>query len=950
MTRKHPFKFTKPLIGFGIVLLIIVSIFAVRGGMLGNISKYLKGDLIHSALVVTEPETIWLDGFVFNPDDVNLYVDIPVKINTNQKIFSFTFPISYNSDVVEFVGVVNNPNIVSAKNWLQPITLYEGGDRAIILVNSGTEGQNLEYVNDFEIMQLRFRTLTANDDGSGAGNTVWNTFYDGTYFDIYGENYGFITPNGDASIEIDQTIYDNATQTIYPVDRFNSDFNYSIRTMDIDGSGLITVNEIGNQINIIDPIVQVEGPHLIEEEAVEIDFLNIDLTMHFDDILNHVDYYNYPEFKSKFSLSNDDGVTWQSLDNIINDPINLGYGSANNVRLSINDVLIQFKGLSGDYNRIKIEAGAFKYEDDGVANIEIITDIIELHKPELDESDPMNPPVSVDRLGKNISLQFDVPLRDASGINDYLEDFLYLSTDGGESFTKVPDDTTTTVSGNIFTIHLHNQLVGENNVLKILPNALGMDFAFTESEETNEEIDVNLPLTAVMSSVFPHQGKIEGGTDVYITTQNLGPFSCGDSCNSQDLPTVTFNGVEATNVRFLNEDVILATTPPQSGENPVVIEVNFQGMTVTNTDNLGAVIPPLSFEYTIDPIIVGVDPMHGNLDGGRLITLRLENFGEEFNDYYQPKVLFDDTYASSTFGFYPTEDFTPYSNTELTRTDLSDTIQIYTPSHNEVEVVDITVTLGSGAREVTAVLEDIFKYFNEKPMINEVIPNVGTILGGTRVTLMTEEFGDFLTTKPQVQFNGTPIADENVFVINDDVVEIVTSRHTSGPVRIDILSGENMASKIAGYVYKNCPMIYPKNPYHDDHIIYVAGAKGGYDLDLYTEHFEPFNVSMPDVWVRDVRVEEENIIIDTDEDGEYSILAIVVPEVEEGEFEVGISTIRIKQGSLEAEIPFKFSYMVPGDYSGNGMLGPEDARWYEWSANRYPEYVPYYIRSGVWSR
>ncbi|MBI1926769.1 IPT/TIG domain-containing protein [Candidatus Poribacteria bacterium] len=112
----------------------------------------------------------------------------------------------------------------------------------------------------------------------------------------------------------------------------------------------------------------------------------------------------------------------------------------------------------------------------------------------------------------------------------------------------------------------------------------------------------------VISLLNPTHGPM--GTSVTITGEHFGA--------SQDSSTVTFNGIEATNITVWSETQIVAVVPASATTGPVVVTVNGQASNNDKSFTEEAVNPSLTYTMTIQS---GINVVGLPLDPGQPWTL-----------------------------------------------------------------------------------------------------------------------------------------------------------------------------------------------------------------------------------------------------------------------------------------------------------------------------------------
>jgi uncharacterized protein YegL len=210
-------------------------------------------------------------------------------------------------------------------------------------------------------------------------------------------------------------------------------------------------------------------------------------------------------------------------------------------------------------------------------------------------------------------------------------------------------------------------------------------------------VKVNLPAPHITSLDKP-VGHPLGGETVVINGDH---FVSG--------ATVKFGSISASNVVFVSDTQLTAVAP--AGTQGVV------DVTVTNPDGQQAKAP---YQYKADPIVTGIDPNNGPLDGGTLVILSGKYFMNGIT------VSFGDQPASVT-----------YYN--------SGYIKATSPKGTAPGPVDLTLTNPDGT---SVVVPQGFTY-NEPPKtdpeITAISPNTGLVTGGDLVYVTGKNFKSGMT-------------------------------------------------------------------------------------------------------------------------------------------------------------------------------------------------------------
>lgn len=252
-----------------------------------------------------------------------------------------------------------------------------------------------------------------------------------------------------------------------------------------------------------------------------------------------------------------------------------------------------------------------------------------------------------------------------------------------------------------------------------------------------------------ITSISPIAGTINGGTSVTITGNG---FQTG--------ATVTFGGMQATNVMVVNSTSITANTPPHAaGAVNVVVTASGQSS------------PPLSggFTYSANPAptISTVVPNSGSTAGGTSVTINGSGFL---------------TGATVTFGGTSATNVTVQSGSAI-----SATAPAHTSGATDVVVKNPdnqVVTLSGG-----------FTYTNPPPTITSVSPTSGSQNGGTSVTISGTGFVNGAT----VTFGGTAAT---VGTITATTIAVTTPTHIAGTVNVVVTNPDSQSATLTnGFTY-----------------------------------------------------------------------------------------------------------------------------------------------------
>ncbi|MDN8548976.1 IPT/TIG domain-containing protein [Microbacterium sp. NM3R9] len=290
-------------------------------------------------------------------------------------------------------------------------------------------------------------------------------------------------------------------------------------------------------------------------------------------------------------------------------------------------------------------------------------------------------------------------------------------------------------------------------VVGVAPALLGVELNLASA--TVRAVPLALPADL---AIDPTRGPVTGGTETTISGTGL-----------DSVTAVEFGGVPATSFTINADGTITAVTPPQAAAGVVPVAV-------TNIDGTDA---SLTFEYFDVTAVDAIAPESGTTLGGDTVTIT----GTCLTG--TTAVLFDGVAG---------EDLTIVSDTELTVTTPAGTAGAV-----DVEIVNPTECGGT-------VVEDGFVYVEPgAPTLTSIVPERGTELGGTVVTITGEDF----TGTTAVTFDGVDAAEFTV--ISDTVIEATTPPHAPGVVDV-VVTNEAGASAPLDFTYVDVAEIDEVSP------------------------------------------------------------------------------------------------------------------------------------------
>jgi alpha-tubulin suppressor-like RCC1 family protein len=211
------------------------------------------------------------------------------------------------------------------------------------------------------------------------------------------------------------------------------------------------------------------------------------------------------------------------------------------------------------------------------------------------------------------------------------------------------------------------------------------------------------------------------------------------------LPSVTIDGVPATNVVRVNNGQLTATTSAAA--------VGLSDVAVTLRDGQAATLAD-GFTYVGPPEITSVTPSTGFLAGGDTVTIVGRGFIEGAT------VKFGDTVAQATFVD-------------------SNTITVVVPPSTSEWTVPVTVTNPDGQ---IATIADGYAYAYADPVVTGISPVTGPSIGGTNVTITGQNFtapANLATTTWTREAKNLPatLSDSQLAIVDDYVYLFGGSRN-----------------------------------------------------------------------------------------------------------------------------------------------------------------------------
>ena len=262
-------------------------------------------------------------------------------------------------------------------------------------------------------------------------------------------------------------------------------------------------------------------------------------------------------------------------------------------------------------------------------------------------------------------------------------------------------------------------------------------------------------VTPVVTGVSPATGTTAGGTSVTITGTGF-----------TSATGVTIGGAAGTSFVVVNDTTITATTPAGTVGTASVIVTAPSGSNSPNT----------FYTYLSPPSVSGISPTSGTIAGGTSITI-------------------------TGSGFTGTTGVT-IGGTAATSVVVVDdnTITAVTPA-GTLGAADVVVTnpLGSG----TGV--GIYTY-SGVPTVTAISPTVGSIAGGTSVTITGTNF----TGTTAVTLGG--VAATGITVVNDTTITATTGAHAAGVVDVAVTNPSGTGTGTGLYGYYSTPTLSGISP------------------------------------------------------------------------------------------------------------------------------------------
>src|SRR6185312_15911779 len=242
-------------------------------------------------------------------------------------------------------------------------------------------------------------------------------------------------------------------------------------------------------------------------------------------------------------------------------------------------------------------------------------------------------------------------------------------------------------------------------------------------------------LAPTITSVSPTSGPIAGGTVVTLTGAN---FVSGSIIN--------FGGTQATGVTWLSATQLRGTTPPHVAGPADVVMTGPDGVSATRANGF-TFLGPL-------PTVASVSPLSGPVAGGTAVTITGTNFASG---------------TTVSIGGVAAATVALLSSTKIACT---------TAAH-AAGAVDIVVTNIDGQ---AATLPSGFAYVGPPPTVTAISPSIGSMAGGTVVTVTGTNFA----TRVSLNIGGVNATD--VTRLSATQIRGTTGAHPVGVVGVIVLN------------------------------------------------------------------------------------------------------------------------------------------------------------------
>jgi hypothetical protein len=306
----------------------------------------------------------------------------------------------------------------------------------------------------------------------------------------------------------------------------------------------------------------------------------------------------------------------------------------------------------------------------------------------------------------------------------------------------------------------------------------------TVDEAYDAETNTCIALVATVDSISPVTGPTAGGTEVTITGARF-----------VEGADVSFDGVPAESVQFVDASTLTARTPPSENTFPVDVMVSLPDGTFLARNNAFTYVAPPSQRLN------RVDPDTGSVDGGERVIVK----GAGFVD--GARVAF-------------------YGRAATDVRVVNDSTILATTPEGTLGPVNVTLRLPNVS---PLTLQDGFRYLDTAPrVVTAARPQRGGEAGGAKVTIT----GSAFRAGAKVAFGGVPAT--GVKVVSSTRITAVTPPGALGRVDVAVRNpGFPAATLSDGFAYVTAPTVTavrpPKGPVTGGTKVTIAGtgfAKG----------------------------------------------------------------------------------------------------------------------------
>ena len=240
----------------------------------------------------------------------------------------------------------------------------------------------------------------------------------------------------------------------------------------------------------------------------------------------------------------------------------------------------------------------------------------------------------------------------------------------------------------------------------IVDAAIPLRVSQNNQQYTRTKIHYYYHTVPEISSLFPDEGPITGGNEVYIRGRQMQPFQySNDELYYQNTSFVRFGPDHVSRLEIINRTHIRTLAPPSASASPVVVEISFNNQEWTNNGIL--------YYYYLSPYVVKLVPNTGILEGGTNVTVIGANLfpSEEVRCRFGEHIV-DGTYINET------------------------AVWCIAPEAEHVGPVDFSLTIEKNHFSSANLKYTYFK----KPVIGTIAPLCGPTFGNTQIAVRGENF------------------------------------------------------------------------------------------------------------------------------------------------------------------------------------------------------------------